>query len=110
MEFLSQFHCGGLEKKKIAKTVKMTIHIVPGLSTRMALTHLLHSVMKNGSFQNKECMVADFRVNFASFEEKMRIYIILRLKLRSIIISIWVYWILKSILRLVVISYACKLK
>ena len=74
MEFLRQFHCGELEKKKMARTVKMTIHIVTGLSTRMALTHLLHSVMKNGSFQNKECMVADFRVNSASFEDKIRIF------------------------------------
>ena len=74
MEFSSQFCYGELYKKKMAKTVKMTIHIVIGLSTRMALTHLLHFVMKNGSFQTKEYMVADFRVNSASFEDKIRIF------------------------------------
>ena len=69
MRFLTHFCCEMPYKMKMAKTVKMTIHIVKGLSTRMALTHLLHSVMKNGSFQNKDFMAADFRVNYASFED-----------------------------------------
>ena len=76
MRFLTHFCCEMPYKMKIAKTVKMTIHIVKGLSTRMALTHLLHSVMKNGSFQNKDCMAADFRVNYASFEDKYRFYLL----------------------------------